>query len=1178
MDNLKCEKCGLCKNRKHVVNGNGPKDARIFVIGEGPGLREDDLGQPFCGPSGLLLRKMMQQAGMDYRQVYFSNVVRCLPKSEDKKKQVRPPTYEEMEACSLYLEKEIAEIKPTIIVPAGSIALKYIMRSRIVNISKKRGLEIWSEDYKCKVMPIYHPAAVIRNPQYESVTVQDLIRISNAQFQKELTPLGLGNYTTVDNKEKIEQLFSFLETEPEISIDLETTNLNWQTEDIISIGFSWKERDGWCLPLLKSKLDPTEPTTRFWDDATYLKIIDRLKVVLALPSKKIFHNCFYATTPITLADGTTKTIHEIVTKKLQVEVPSYNIATQKIENKKVVGWSRFYDENTQWLKIVTNTTKKNKKGDSGLILTPDHRVYTDRGYIPTKEIIVGDNIFYYSTIDNHQYQMILGSLLGDSSLCIQEGVGAKNPYFKFAHGDKQREYFNYKKDVLKTLCKRSYCRENENRGFNKRKGALLLEGGTSCLPELKSIHAMLYTPRKSISTAYLNLLDARGIAFWYMDDGSLGRCDTVNLSTASFSKEENLTIIHYFKENWDIEFKLVTFTSPASEKTLFRLRANKDASSKFLKLVAPHIHKSLQYKLGKNYTAGQLLGERELVPFVSVVEKIEKFYGQPSLPTYDKYQYCMEVEDNHNFYARRLLVSNSKFDLKFLIAKGININNAYFDTMVAHHLIDENAEGLHGLKDLAWVFTDMGGYDKEVDDFFAANRKFKRQFIMLPFNVLTKYNAADADCTFRLFKKFEPLIQQQGLMRLYKQIVNPMRDVLLQAEIEGVQIDADYIEKLRQEYTTKKDSIEKIIVDTVGPINLNSSKELREVLYNKLKFKTSKLTKKGALSTDKEALSNLAKLYPHHIVPKNLLEYRDCTKLLSTFITGLSRHVDAHGRIHSTYKQHGTVTGRLASSEPNLQNVPRPKEGELLPIRGIFVAKPEHTLIEADYGQAEFRFWAVYSQDLQMIEDLKSKQDIHTMTAASAFGVPLAKVTRKQRQDAKAIVFGLMYGRGTWSISQQLGISEEEAERVVYTFFCRYPKAKAWLHNQVQLARRQGYVINYFGRIRRLPGIISSDDVIKSEAERQAKNAPIQSGAADMTSIASIRIKQRLEKEGLHAKLVLTVHDSLVYETPDSEVTTTTEIIKEETERPIGTMNVPMSVDLKQGNRWGFLKEVTLTV
>lgn len=799
VSNTGCIKCGLCKTRKNIVNGTGDPTARIFIIGEGPGLKEDVYGQPFVGPAGSLLKRLLAEAGIDYREVFMSNVVRCIPKGTTKV--VREPEYEEIEACAPYLEQEIAAVKPTIIVPCGNTALRYILGAKNINITSKRGLEIWSDKYNCKVMPIFHPAAILRNPKYESVTTQDLVRIKASSATLGLSALGMGTYEVADTPEKLKELFKYLETEPEIAVDLETTGLDWQKSEIISVGFCWKERTGWCLPFLKSKTTEEEPTVRFWDDATFLKITNRLKHALALPSKKVFH-----------------------------------------------------------------------------------------------------------------------------------------------HG---------------------------------------------------------------------------------------------------------------------------------------------------------------------------------------------------------------------------------KFDLKHLEYNGFKVANAYFDTMLAHHLIDENAENLHGLKDCAWVYTDMGGYDKEVSDWFNVNKKFKGQYIMLPFSILTKYNAADADCTFRLFKKFEPLINAQGLTRLYRQIVNSAREVLQQAELTGVQVDTTYIEKLRVEYSAKKDELEKQIYSAVGTFNINSAKELRNVLYEQNKFKTDRTTKKGAMSTDRATLAELADTYSTHAVPKLLLQYRETSKMLSTFIEGLSEWIDRFGRIHSTYKQHGTVTGRLSSAEPNLQNIPRDST-----IRGIFIAKPGHTLIEADYGQAEFRFWALYSQDPQMITDITSGKDIHKMTASSAFGIPLDQVTKKQRQDAKAIVFGLMYGRGTWSVAQQLGMSEEDAEKVVHIFFSRYPKAKRWLKDTVTFARSNGYVKNHFGRLRRLPGINSSDEIVKSEAERQAKNSPIQSGASDMTMIAAIRIKKRLESLGMKGQLVLTVHDSVIYEVPDAEVQKSVELIREEIERPIEGINVPMSAELKVGHRWGALEEV----
>jgi len=801
--NYNCQACPLSVYRKNIVNGCGPQNAKIFIIGEGPGQSEDALGSPFIGPAGSLLKQLLHRVNIDYRQVYFSNICRCLPKSKDSKKQVRVPELEEIKKCSPFLEQEIAFIKPTVIVPAGNIALRYILQSKIANITGYRGQEIWSEKYSCKICPVIHPAAILRSPKFEGVTVEDLKRIKVASETKEI--IKKNTYLTIpaDTKEKVEELFSYLSTVPEVALDLETTSLDWMTGDIISVGFSWKEKEGWCLPLLKAGGD----SSHFWDDKIHAYIINKLKEVMLLPSKKF-------------------------------------------------GW-------------------------------------------------------------------------------------------------------------------------------------------------------------------------------------------------------------------------------------------------------------------------------------------------------------------------------NLKYDLKWLIYRGVQVNNVYQDGILMHSLIDDNAENLHGLKDVAWIYSEIGGYEKEVTEFFKTHKKLKKQFIYLPFEMLVKYNALDAAVTYEICKKFELMLKEQNLTRLFKQLMMPMSEVLLETEMEGVQVDKDYIGKLKVNLTTRRDAFEQEIYQTVGKkFNIDSPIKLRDILFKKLKFKPVRQTDKGAISTDKETLDTLAQT-TNHPVPKLLVGYRETQKLLNTFVEGLSEYIARDGRIHATYKQHQTCTGRLSSSECNMQNIPRfdpdrPEDN----IRGIFISKPGHKLIEADYKAAEARWWCEYSRDPQMLEDIQQKCDINKMTAASAFKIPLEQVTKRQRQDAKAIVYGLLYGRGTWSISQELGISEEEAKQIVRTFFGRYPKAEAWLRHQVWVAKKTGQIVNHFGRIRRLPGINSSVDFVKAESERQALNSPIQSAASDTTCAAAIRIRRKFKEMGLHGQLVITVHDSVIYEVPDEEFAISCHIIKNEAERPITGTITPMEVDLKSGTRWGVLEEL----
>jgi DNA polymerase-1 len=769
-----------------------------MVIREGPNFEEDKMGSPMLGDAGRLWKQLLKQAGIDYRDIFMTNLTRCHGGVIDAKKGPKDPSTEEIVACSPFLDEEIKRIQPVVIVPVGNIALRYFLESKAASIMSHRGTEFWSDKYNCKIIPTIHPAAILRNPQYTSITVQDLVRIKESSKYTGLTPKSTGNYTIVDTPEKVEMLFKNLTEASEIAIDIETTDLNPRKGDISCIGFSWKDREGWCLPLMKAG----GSTDSFWEYSVTIDLWERVRKILEGPSKKI----------------------------------------------------------------------------------------------------------------------------------------------------------------------------------------------------------------------------------------------------------------------------------------------------------------------------------------------------------------------GHNF----------KFDQKFFIMKGIKLNNFWFDTMLAHHLIDENAENLHGLKDCAWAYTDMGGYDKDLDDWFKANKQFKGQYIQVPFDMLNLYCAKDADCTFRLFKIFEPQINAANLTRLMRQVVLPARDVLMDAELLGIQADRDYIEKLRVEYSTKRSSLEQSIFGSVGqPFNINSSKQLQDILFTKLGFSPAGKTKGGGLSTDNKAIEIISKQNPNHPIPKLLLEYKDCQKILSTFIEGLSEHIDVDGRVHSNYKQHGTTTGRLSSSEPNMQQIPRESI-----VRGIFISRPGYKLIEADYSSAEFRWWGEYSRDPQMVEDLKNNVDIHRMTYALSHGVDISSVTDTQRQQAKATVFGLMFGRGTWSLAEELGIPESDAKKIVSIFFGRYPQAQAWLKQQIFIAKKTGQVVNYFGRIRRLPGINSNQDMARSEAERQCKNSPIQGAAADMTMIASVRIKKALLNAKLTGSLVMTVHDSLVYEVPENEVEATFSIVKAEAERPVAGAIVPMLVDIKVGTRLGSLKKI----
>jgi len=851
LNNTNCNKCKLCKLRRSVVNGFGNSKAKIVLIGEGPGFEEDRQGFPFVGPSGKQLTKMLMEAGIDRESVFITNVVRCIPKTSGPEN-VRAPEPDEVDACFEYLEKEMASIKPNVIVPMGNAALRAIMQKGVLNITKRRGLEVWNDKFNCKVIPTFHPAAILRQPRYEGITISDLKRIKESSEYPELTKQNVGNYVIVETSELLESALNRINELQEFTFDIESTGFNWRNDKILCISFSWKEGTGITIPLIR-----------------------------------------------------------------------YNGKEEEYTEMKVKKVRRKDKETKEW-------------------------VYTEQE-LPTKQKRIVDEYF---------------------------------PYW----GEKQND----------------------------------------------------------------------------------------------------------------------------------------------------------------------------------VIESLRKIFAN------DAYK-CAH---------------NGKFDMKFLIFQfGFEINNYYFDTMLAHYLLDENIE--HGLKGLATTETDMGGYEEEIDNWFKERRvaEKNRNYACLPPKMLYEYCAKDTDCCFRLLKKFKQRLEADpDLNSFFFRLIMPLNKTLMQAELDGTAIDTDYIQKLKTELLLEQKGLLNELLNEFGTtitltkvkqgqltkvieeFNIRSHDHLRELLFNQLHLKSFKQTKgkDPKPSTDEEVLIELSKV--HHI-PKKILEYRKLDKLLGTYIKGIEEALDPNDRIHTTFLIHGTVTGRLASREPNLQNIPRDDKR----IKKSFISRPGWILIEADYGQAEFRHWANYSQDEQMLKDIRSGVDIHKLTASNVLSIPITEVTKQQRQQAKNVVFGLMYGRGTKSLAEEFGLTEDEAKRIIKVFFGRYPRAEAWLREAIKTAKIYGQVRNVFGRLRRLPGINSLEFGIQAEAERQAVNSPIQSAASDMNCNSANRIKMRFEKENLSGILCLLIHDSLIYEIPENELEKSLNIIKEEMERPTEVVNVPMIAEFKVGTRWGML-------
>jgi DNA polymerase-1 len=507
---------------------------------------------------------------------------------------------------------------------------------------------------------------------------------------------------------------------------------------------------------------------------------------------------------------------------------------------------------------------------------------------------------------------------------------------------------------------------------------------------------------------------------------------------------------------------------------------------------------------------------------------------------------------------------NIKFDAKVLRKYGVVACNPTFDTLLAHYILDENLKGMRRLKHLAWMHTDMGGYERGLEQ-YQKDHKLGGACFPIPYSFLLPYGAGDSDCTFRLYKIFSEQLEKEKLMKLFTKLVMPLSTVYTETEYHGIRVNVAYLKQLETEYSTKLTDME-LDIQAVAKkeMNIRSVKQLRTLLFGDLGFVSKKKTKTDKDSTDMDVLESLAK---KHEAPRKILEYRKIHKVYSTYINGLE--YDATHHVHTEYNLATTTTGRLSSDSPNLQNIPRAST-----IKNIFTAEPGHTLVEGDFAQIEFRLWAHYANDTKMMQDIAAGLDIHRKVASIVFKLPPEQISDEQRSVAKSTVFGLMYGRGATAISEEHGISITQAEKLASTFFAMYPVAKRWLSIIVTQARNSMGLSNYFGRKRRFVTFNSPDSEVQSFTERQAKNFLMQSTAADITNYTAVRMHSIKEQYG--AVLVLNVHDSLVYDVPEENSLAFAKVLKEEAEKPLENIQVPIKMEIKIGPQWGTLQKVDI--
>jgi DNA polymerase-1 len=509
------------------------------------------------------------------------------------------------------------------------------------------------------------------------------------------------------------------------------------------------------------------------------------------------------------------------------------------------------------------------------------------------------------------------------------------------------------------------------------------------------------------------------------------------------------------------------------------------------------------------------------------------------------------------------IAQNLKYDLLVLKNYGIEVKGVFFDTMLAHYLL--SPEGRHSMDWLAEKYLNY--HPVSIESLIGKKGKNQGNMRDLPIDDVVQYAAEDADITLKLKNKLAPEIRKNNLQKLFMEVENPLIEVLAAMEFEGIKVDMDSLAELSIQLETEGRKIEQRVYELAGEkFNLSSPKQLGEILFNKLNLNPkAKKTKTGQFATGEEVLSKMA---GENEIAKAILDHRQVVKLKSTYVDALPMLINKKtGRIHTSYNQTVAATGRLSSTNPNLQNIPiRTERGR--EIRKAFVPRDENYLIlAADYSQIELRIMASFSRDASMIEAFRSGRDIHTATASKIFGVPLEEVTPDRRRKAKTANFGIIYGISAFGLSQRLGISRGEAKEIIEAYFKEFPGVKEYMDNSIKKAQKEEYVETILGRRRYLRDINSRNVTMRGFAERNAINAPIQGSAADMIKAAMINVHHWMVNANLKSKMLLQVHDELVFDAHIDEV----ELLKREIPLLMAnavTIEVPLEVDVGVGRDW----------
>ena len=513
---------------------------------------------------------------------------------------------------------------------------------------------------------------------------------------------------------------------------------------------------------------------------------------------------------------------------------------------------------------------------------------------------------------------------------------------------------------------------------------------------------------------------------------------------------------------------------------------------------------------------------------------------------------------------------NIKFDFIVLFKQGINMNSME-DTMLMSYVLDAG-KNRHNMDTLSEIHLQHKTISfKEI----VGTGKKEINFSDVELDKAMEYAAEDADITYRLYKIFSKNLKLEKLTNIYEIFEKPLIKILAFMEIEGIKVDNKFLMVLSEKFEKKINKLEKEVFKlSKKEFNIASPKQLGEIIYNDLKIAVLKKTRKGSFATNASVLEDLA--FKGHEFPKLILDWRQVSKLKNTYSDALPEHINPNTkRVHTSFLLAATTTGRLASSDPNLQNIPiKSEDGK--DIRKAFIAEKGFTLISADYNQIEMRILADLAEVKELKKAFSNNEDIHSLTASQVFNVDIKKVDQDMRRKAKAINFGIIYGISQYGLAKQINVSNHEADEFLNAYFLKFPEIKIYMDNTIKFCRKSGYVTNIFGRRSHFNGINDKNFNVRNFQERAAINAPIQGSASEIMRLAMIRLNKKFESiKNNKSKILLQIHDELIFEVPVKEVKNITEIIKDEmtsvTESDLHTFSTPLTVDVNTGDNWGIL-------